>query len=404
MNIIDNAGTRVDLDELIGRYNEGEQRSLQRAYAGSLLGIDMDNTMFDNDLGVLVFLEKLNDPHFWDFDVDEFSKLLMPRRYKHALTQGAEGAHEGKISTEMSQLGLDIHAACLNLYALIQRIVQTKSTQKEMAQRVIREFARKMVEFDQIFIRIDSHLTNLFDMPLLMRTRFFAGKELGDVHKMTLDVMNRNETSVDRIIDLGISPELGKDLEMRVSEEQIAEAHGKESQHKMVDRLVVPVNEVRDIIRKALLEWDKALGIVLTANLHGIGETAVDNSIYDFIRKKQNHKGTVIGSKLIREEGVLKPRLLGEPVLGKQKVEEAMRLAGEMNKHFALAFGDSSTTDGPMMRKALDDGGSAIIVTKDIEEAKRRFYHVLRLYEVSEEISRRIFYLIPQFATPQLAA
>lgn len=397
MNIIDNAGTRVDLDELIGRYNEGEQRRIQRAYAGSLLGIDMDNTMFDNDLGVLVFLEKLNDPHFWDFEVDDFAKLLMPRRYKHALKQGAEGVHEGKISTEMSQLALDLHADCVQLYGLIQRIIRSKSSQKEMEQRVIREFARKMVEFDQIFIRIDSHLTNLFDMPLLMRTRFFAGKELGDVHKMTLDVMSRSETSVDRIIDLEISPELGKDLEMRVSEEQIAEAHGKESQHKMVDRLVVPVNEVRDIIRKALLDWDKALGVVLTANLHGIGETAVDNSIYDFIRQ-QGVKGTVIGSKLIREEGVLKPRLLGEPILGKQKVEEAMKLAGETNKHFALAFGDSSTTDGPMMRKALDDGGSAIIVTKDINDAQKRFSRVLRLDEVSEETSRRVYYLIPQLA------
>ncbi len=392
MNIIDNTDTRVDLDELIDRYNEGEQRRAQRSHAGAFLGIDMDNTMFKNDLGVLVFLEKLNDPHFWDFEVDEFSKLLMPRMYRHALEEGSQGFHAEHVSPQLSQLALDLHADCTKLYELIKRIIQSGSTDKEMERKVIREFARKMVEFDQIFIRIDSHLTNLFAMPLLMRTRFFAGKELGDVHKMTQRVMDRNETAVDRIIDLNISPELRQDLGLRVTDEQIEEAHGKPSKHKEVDRLVVPVREVRDIIRKTFLSWEKTLGVVLTANLHGIGETAVDNSIYDFIRR-QDFKGTVIGTKLVKQAGVLAPRILGEPILGDQKVVKAAKITANTNKHFALAFGDSPSTDGKMLKKALDEKGSAIIVTEDIEEAKRRFYKPLNLEDVTEEVSRRIYYL-----------
>ena len=397
MNIIDNAGTRVDLDELIARYNEREQRRIRKPFTGALLGIDMDKTMFDNDLGVLVFLEKLNDPHFWDFEVDTFAQLLLPRGYRNALIESAQGYHQDFISPQLSQLGLDLYDDCVKDYEEIKRMVESKSVDKDLLRLIILDFARKMVEFDQIFICIDKYLGEIFDMPLLMRTRFFAGKELGQVHQMTKDVMKRNETSVDRIIDLNISPELRQDLGLKVTDEQIEEAHGKPSEHQKIDRLVIPINEVRYIVRKAIREWDDALGVVFTANLHGIGETAVRHSQYDFI-KKQGVKGTVMGSKLKRQEGVLGPRLEGEPILGKRKAEEAVNFAERTRRHLALTLGDSSTTDGPMMRKALDGGGSAIIVTKDIEDARKRFSTVLRLNEVSEETSRRIYYLIPELA------
>src|SRR5690606_31519332 len=204
--------------------------------------------------------------------------------------------------------------------------------------QVVLEFARKMIEFDQIFMKIDAHLTRQLGFPLLMRTRFFAGKELGDVHRMTRQVMDRKETAVDRFIQLDISDDLAIEANQTVSEERIAEAHGNPSSHKEVDRLVVTVHEVRDLIRSSMKRWDKTLSVVFSANLHGIAETAVDRSAYGFLRE-QDEKKTVVGTKLRKQKGKLMPRTLGKPVLGDRKAFEAVERATKTGRHLALAIG-----------------------------------------------------------------
>ena len=56
-----------------------------------LVVTDMDGTMFDNDLGLMVFLEKLGDPRFWNHSNSHFKKLLLPDKYREMIKEWGDG-------------------------------------------------------------------------------------------------------------------------------------------------------------------------------------------------------------------------------------------------------------------------------------------------------------------------
>lgn len=386
MELYNSQGERVTFDEYSDRH-------IPKGNGGILVAADMDNTMFDNDLGVLVFLEKLGDPHFWDFDVDSFASLVLPGPYLQALQEGVDGAYGDDLPPSLSQLALDLHRDIVDRYKLIKRIVESGSSSQDQT-RAIREFARKMVELDRIFIRVDRFLSKLFNGELLMRTRFFAGKELGAVHRLTEKVMKRRRTDVYRVLNLALED----DKTQLVSEERITEAHGEPSPRREIDRYVTVVDDVRDFVREAVKQ-SNVLGLVATANLHGIGNTAVRKSPYEFIKKQykgeQRVRGAVIGSKLVKNGGKLGPRMQGKPVLGPHKAFKALEFAQKHNRKLGCAIGDSPTTDGPMMHASLIEGGTAILVGENRENLEERFYKVLHLEELQNDVRERIYYIIP---------
>ncbi|HLG25196.1 MAG TPA: hypothetical protein VI588_00160, partial [Candidatus Gracilibacteria bacterium] len=193
MSILNQRKDAVELEEIFDRHYPEKN-------GGMVLASDMDNSMFDNDLGILVFLEKLGDPHFWDFEVNEFASLLMPAAYQKIFLEGALGRHGSGLPIEISELGMDLHQDIVELYAKIQRMAKERRKPKDMA-HFVNEFARKMLEFDAIFVRVDRYLKKMFKGQLLMRTRFFAGKEPKEVHQLTENVMKRRGTEVDCVID-----------------------------------------------------------------------------------------------------------------------------------------------------------------------------------------------------------
>ena len=77
-------GDRIQFDEYADRHLRKNNRE------GLVLATDMDNTMFANDLGILVFLEKLADPHFWDFDINTFESLVSSSKILRSTQQGCQ--------------------------------------------------------------------------------------------------------------------------------------------------------------------------------------------------------------------------------------------------------------------------------------------------------------------------
>lgn len=354
---------------------------------------DMDYTMFDCDLGVLVFLEKLEDPHFWDFDNTAFERLVLPGPYYGALSQGARGEHGENLPPQLCQLALDLHKDIVHLYGIIQKIVKSESSSQDQT-LAVREFARKMVELDRIFLEADRYLSKLFNGDLLMRTRFFAGKELGAVHHLTEKVMKRKSTDVYRVLDLEI-PQQGR--WGAIDEERINEVYGVESPRRQIDRYVPVVDNVRFFIRESL-KRSKAIGLVITANLQGIGNTAVRKSPYDFFKRQRVHgkhvSGAVIGSRLIKNGSTLGPRMEDKPVFGDRKAFKALEFAQEKGRKLGCAIGDSPSTDGPMMRASLIEGGTAILVGHNLEEMERRFAPALDVEGLQEKFRDQIYYIL----------
>ena len=60
-----------------------------------LVATDMDGTLFQNDLGILVFLEKLTKPQDWQMTPDTFNRLLIPQNYRSVLQQGTKNLRTG---------------------------------------------------------------------------------------------------------------------------------------------------------------------------------------------------------------------------------------------------------------------------------------------------------------------
>ena len=62
-----------------------------------------------------------------------------------------------------------------------------------------------------------------------------------------------------------------------------------------------------------------------------------------------------------------------KPVFGARKANKTLEFTQEKGRRLACAIGDSPSTDGPMMRASLEEGGTAVLVGQDIEELSRRF-------------------------------
>lgn len=386
MAILDHRGDAIKTEDILQTItDENPQGNL-------VLASDMDGTMFKNDLGILVFLEKLSDPRFWEFEEDRFSMLLLPKGYRRLLNDGKMGMYGDEMPSALCKLGFDLHQDIVRLYALIKKLTQEKR-QSEDITLPVNEFARKMIEFDRIFMKLDNYMSRQMGGQLLMRTRFFAGKEPKDVQRLTEEVMRRTRTDMSRILTLGIHKENAKSARQTVTEETINEAHNEESPLKAIDRLVVPIDAVRQIIHRAITQIG-AHAIVVTANLQGIASTAIDKSTYDFL-KEQPGKKIVIGSRLRTDGKKLEARMEGKPVIGPQKAREILTYTESHGEELRIAIGDSPTTDGDMMRVCLEKGGRVFIVTRDPEHAIRRFENALGLREKSPETQERIYRVVP---------
>lgn len=352
-------GELVAVPDVIGEFLSQQQAAKENKaeYAS-----DMDGSMVDNDVGITVFMEKLTDPTFWTYSSETFSRILLPPHYQAAITEGQNGSIE-KLPPTVCDKVLNLHTHICELYALKKRLMSDGIL--TINDPVVNEFARTMYEFDQILMQVDQALSTVFVGKLLMRIRFFAGKNRHAVEKLTDKVMKRPENAPDRYINLAMHSE-----------------HGAYLPPVCYDRYVPIIEGTRQCI--GALDSAGIRGRVVTTNLHEIASHVVRNSPY--AQFFPNPEESIVATRLRRALGDRrKPsndRRRGSfyqsetarlPVWGPEKVKRILEVTRRSATECLAAIGDSPSNDGPMLKMALENNGLAFLVGDNYEAVRRRF-------------------------------
>ena len=350
---------------------------------------DMDQTMFKQDIGQLVFLEQLSDPGFWsNIPKHLFPHILMPLRYRRILERTASG-------TILSEKVLDCRYALyleqkiLDLQGHIRKLI-SRGKKLDLNHPVVNEFMGKMLALDSVIMRLQPYLSTRISIEeLFMRTRFFAGWTKETVVKYTSRAMARDSDATHRRVTLRVHnkdelPKLGSNLEPRVI------------YRIKQDRLIEVVAGVREILARC---FEKGAHIrIVTTNLSAIAEEALRSSEYIFL----DANVAVLGSSLRRRQRKkskppyrYKTRFTAPPFFARRKAEIAQTVSGTQKRVFLMALGDSPSNDGPMGEVALRNGGVFVMVGNEIEKTRRKFDPLFRkLYGEGEpEVGRRMVYV-----------
>lgn len=357
---------------------------------------DMDGTMLDADAGITVFMEKLADPTFWTYSGQQFSKLLLPPEY-HRIILLAAGNHINGISPELATFILSLHHDITELYNLKRGFLRKRGNGLTIDDPLVNEFARKMYEFDSVLMGADTVLSQIFDGKLLMRLRFFAGKNIAAIQGLTRKALSR---ATHEIFHLSVH-ENSLNYDRQVTGDQLGPID-----YKMHIPVIQPTLEMA----KALNELGVP-GLVVTTNLLVIARTCVAESDYG----KYFHPKDVVGTRLQR--GRNNPNNFtpdfddGSPVFAEKKVDMIDRSTGYRTAAKALrgetltekeilkfqthglqslflAAGDSPSNDGPMLHAALRDGGIAVLVGPNFESVRRRFDGWFRKVQADPKMAR----------------
>lgn len=348
---------------------------------------DMDQTMFDKDIGLLVFLEKLATPHFWNnIPKHLVAHILIPLRYRRILQEGARGT---KVSKKVlnCRYALALERDILDLWQRINKLVPA-GEHLDLNHPTINEFAGKMIMLDRVIMGLQPYfLTKIQRDELFMRTRFFAGRNKGMVVRYTNRVMARSPDDPHRHVTL------------RVHEKE--EFHRKKTFRAVgirrieQDRLVKVVEGVREILHRC---FEKGAAIqVVTTNLTDIAQEAIRESAYNFL----DPRDAVIGGRLFRRKRSRgKPyrydtRMDAPPIFAQRKAEVASYMSRVRKRVFLVALGDSPSNDSPMGELALKNGGVFVMVGKTIHETREKFKPLFEKLsgEGLPDVGRRMWYV-----------
>lgn len=325
--------------------------------ARSLVCSDFDGTMFTCDVGRQVFLEQLYSPEYWVYDADSFAEHLLPAAHIAELKRGVQGLIDHPAMTpENCTLFLRLGEDIVNLYAYMK--AKFNGGAPEVDHAVLNEFAAKMMMFDELKIDLEDYLRGVFQNQLLLRGRFLAGNDVSVVSDLTEKTLAVGPDDEDRF------------LELTSHEENISKANQQvELATVRHDRLTPENRDVLEVLRH-LIQDRRAEARVVTTNIDLITDATIRKSSYQDLFPDTSS----IGSTLDHDGRVFGSRIVGEPVFGSLKTDIAQSLAAQANREFKVALGDSPSNDGPMLQKALENGGLAFLVGGNYEEIRRRFH------------------------------
>ncbi len=344
-----------------------------------IVGSDMDGTMFNNDIGVLVFLEKLSDPTFWKFKTSRFKSLLLPIKYRRVFQEGATGS-VSELDQRKCQFILNLWEDICDLYRRQREILSSNGPRIHIHTPIVNEFARKMLAFDRLLIEMERQLISRFKGELLMRTRFFADKGVQDVEELTKKVMAREIGDEDSEMDLAVHDDNRNEYNQRISAEDLEPI--------VYNRIVIINLHVAALIKQV---FDRGAAVrVITTNIQNNALGAINNSDYSYL----NHRRTISASSLRMNGDRFGSKMDGMPIFGERKVDIAREIEEAKKRKFKVALGDSFTNDSPMGKYALENGGVFVIVADDYEEARQKFNPI---YEElgANGVGERIWYIEP---------
>jgi len=155
--------------------------------AQDLLASDMDGTMFEEDLGVLVFVKKLQSPTFWSLTPEQFRRLILPKIYREVIKDP-----KFNIPQEAKKRIITLASELSDIYAQMKNLIR-EGHQFSPEQPVLSEFILRMLEFDDLFMKYDKEFMPRTNGMFLSRTRFFMGKNLEDIKKITAEIVSSGQ-------------------------------------------------------------------------------------------------------------------------------------------------------------------------------------------------------------------
>ncbi len=349
-----------------------------------LLASDMDGTMFKEDLGVLVFVQKLQDPTFWTYAPERFERLLLPAHYQKILKEGVS-----EIPVKDTEKIFRLTEEISRLYA--QMKVRIKDgVQFTPEEAILSEFILRMLAFDDLLMTYDKYLMPLSGDMFLSRTRFFSGKNVSDVERLAASITTNSNG---QILNIEGIEKNWEDLEL---------SELSDDEKSRVIQLSTTIREdVFSIISRLISEKKFIHRNVVTANLLAIAKTAVRNSQY---RSLFSHDGAVLASKLAKNgDKTLGPKMKEPPIYGGKKIEAIKK--HKPNARLRVALGDTRG-DIPMIAKSLENGGLGFFIAdaKDPQKAahyvKSSIQTTLNIENLSEKLGadweQRMIYVLQE--------
>lgn len=352
----------------------------------ALVATDMDDTMTNGDIGLLVFIYELLDGDFWHLAPTDFDSILLPTIYEKRIQKIAKKSDHPK--RQQADLIFRLRNDLSRLYRAKKALIdaEIKEGDKEPLDQITREFAAKMLAFDRLMMELEGTFISEMNGQLLMRIRFLIGKTQANIDAKMLEIKSSSHPET---LDL---TNWGKDEKRNVEEEELSPKDKVASTRLKINQ------QVKEILKIAR---SKGAAIrVVSTNKAGIVQALVENTPYrNFIHVPQyRHAAT----NLQTERGVYNGRTNATPVFGKEKarkVKDLERKPGSRTRKprkCLLALGDSITNDGPMLRYALENGGIACIIIHDpskVEETKARIQNEI-LAGLPEDAANRVFLII----------
>ncbi len=355
-------GQEQDLLEPATSIAEGPSKG--RAMAAS----DMDHTMVGNDLGVLVFLEKIQDKEFWDMSTQEFKLLLLPKDYLKKIQEWADSGYPD-LKSGHCKLLLDLYTDIIRLFHLQQ--AHKNNPNSRIFVMIMKEFGRKMLEMDRIIVEVDPLLKREMNGMLLMRTRFFAGREPGKIRELTQNVIERSKgPNNKKYASFPMYDQLRRDGRQQVTAEYVREVMGKDSPFELYDQRLPIIEPVRQVLH--YLASSGVPTVVATANLQGIAKTLIRETDYDFLNDQQIGE-VVLGTRLRQQGAILRPEIDGMPLSGKEKARAVLQRASGMRREPKVFLGDSPSGDLDAMIATLQRKGSVYIVGQNPDVVSKKF-------------------------------
>jgi len=335
---------------------------------------DMDQTMFLNDMGALVFIGYLQNPAFYRMSAEDLQRIILPAGTEWFFEQGAAGNIDGVSPAECSE-ALDLAEQIVTDFALLREGMLEGSQDAAFRQTLI-AFMQKICSLDSRLIHLknqhpDAQTSNTL-AKAFSRFRLFGGQETTVIERMTEEALALTHDHPERNLPL----------------------RAGDAKREGVDRLISVNEPIYKLLNGTVQEG--AEGFAVTASPLDIAATAIRSSVYSTIIAPEK----ILATQLARSEcgTYLSGSLKGEMVAGIRKTQLLQEMTAQSGKRVMLALGDLPGSDAAMGAMALTNGGVFVVAHQPdhIEESHAGFHAYLSRIMGKPELEKaqdRIWYV-----------
>lgn len=339
---------------------------------------DMDQTMFLNDIGALVFIQYLQDPSFYTVSPEEFRRILMPAGTEWFFEKGVKGEIDGVSQKDCAEVVCLFDEIAEAFEQLREEMLSTNPLPETRMHMYA--FMEKICMLDSMLINVKNQHRNAIESNDLAkafaRIRLYRGQEKAIFDRLTHEAFALSHDHPERM------------LPIRAGDSKTAE----------VDRLIRVNRSTYGILKEVSSEG--ANGYVVTASPLPIASRAIRSSVFQTLVTDDQIIATKLSLSSCGQR--LDGKVDGDFVAGIRKSQLLEKLTVETKKKVMLAIGDLPGSDAAMGAMALSNGGVFVVTHKcdELEESRNGFDEYLKRImgaRALDRVQERIWY-VPSLA------